>query len=77
VRVCACENSFFLQTIYVRMALRDKDTLALSTSSTTEDVVINSLMQKRREFLSASKFVSQLPSHSWSKKMPYCLLIIK
>lgn len=59
------------------MELRDKDTLALSVSSTSEDVVINLLMQKRREFLSASKFVSQLPSHSWSKKMPYCWLKIK
>jgi len=59
------------------MELRDKDTFALSVSSTSEDVVINLLMQKRREFLSASKFVSQLPSHSWSKKMPYCWLKIK
>ena len=34
-------------------------------------------MKKRREFLSASKFVSQLPLHSWSKKVPYCWLKIK
>lgn len=59
------------------MELCDKDTLALSVYSTTEHVVINLLMQKRREFLSASKFVSQLPLHSWSKKVPYCWLKIK
>jgi hypothetical protein len=59
------------------MELCDNVTLALSASSTTQDVLIHLLMQKRREFLSASKFVSQLPLHSWSKKLPYCWLKIK
>jgi hypothetical protein len=61
----------------VRMELCDNATLALSVSSTTQDVLIHLLMQKRREFLSASKFVSQLLLHSWSKTLPYCWFRIK
>jgi hypothetical protein len=61
----------------VRMELCDNATLALSVSSTTQDVLIHLLMQKRREFLSASKFVSQLLLHSWSKTLPYCWFKIK
>jgi hypothetical protein len=66
-----------LLVTFVRIELCDNVTLALNVSSTTQDVLIHLLMQKRRDFLSASKFVSQLPLHSWNKKLHYCWFKIK
>lgn len=47
----------------------DNATLVLNVSRTTQDVLIHLLMQKIREFHSASKFVSQLPLHRCSKEL--------
>jgi len=75
--MCFHESSFQNSTIYGHISkfptlvifienweIRGLLFFALSASSTSEDAVINLLIQKRREILSNSKFLSQLPSHS-------------